>query len=123
MPKTPLPARPLPARPLPAQPPKAGARCGLPRGRSGRPLPAHGGAELYLASGPKRRSSAEAPIGPEAVARMADHSRLGPRGRMPLARRWLAQMRHWQGHSTAEAARTIRASDLSARAWIKKGWG
>lgn len=54
---------------------------------------------------------------------MADHYRIGQRVRVPLARQWLAQMLHWQGNSTAEVARTIRASDVSVRAWIKRGWG
>ncbi len=83
----------------------------------------YGGAELYLASGPKGRSAVEALVGPEAVARMADHYQLGQRVRVPLARQWLARMLHWQDNSTAEAARTIRASDVSLRARIKTGWG
>ena len=86
-------------------------------------LLAYGGGELYLASGPKGRSAVEALVGPEAVARMADHYQLGQRVRVPLARQGLARMLHWQDNSTAEAARTIRASDVSLRAWIKRGWG
>ena len=54
---------------------------------------------------------------------MDDHYQLGQRVRVPLARQGLARMLHWQGNSTAEAARTIRASDVSVRAWIKRGWG
>ena len=84
---------------------------------------AYGGAELYLASGPKGRSAVEALVGPEAVARMDDHYQLGQRVRVPLARQGLARMLHWQDNSTAEAARTIRASDVSLRARIKTGWG
>ena len=84
---------------------------------------AYGGAELYLAADPKGRSAVEALVGAEAVARMADHYRIGQRVRVPLARQWLAQMLHWQGHPTAEVARTIRATDVSVRAWIKRGWG
>lgn len=79
-----------------------------------------GGAELYLASDPKGRSAAEAVVGPDGVARMADHPLIGQRVRVPLARQWLARMLHWQGHSTAEIARTIRASDVSVRRWIKE---
>jgi len=52
---------------------------------------------------------------------MADHYRIGRRARVPLARAWLAAMLHWQGHSTAEIARTIRASDVSVRRWLKEG--
>ena len=44
-------------------------------------LLAYGGAEIYLASGPKGRSPAEALVGAEAVARMADHCQLGQRAR------------------------------------------
>ena len=86
-------------------------------------LLAYGGAELFLAADPKGRGSAEALVGAEAVARMADHYQIGPRVRVSLARQWLAQMLHWHGHSTAEVARTIRASDVSVRASIKRGWG
>lgn len=82
-----------------------------------------GGAELYLATDPKGRSSAESVVGAEGVARMADHYRIGQRARVPLARAWLAAMLHWQGHSTAEIARTIRASDVSVRRWLKEALG
>ena len=125
MPKAPLPARPTPRPPdaPPNRPRLAPDVDCLGAELAVRFLLAYGGAEIYLVSGPKGRSSAEALVGAEAVARMADHCQLGQRGRVPLARQWLARMLHWQGHSTARAARTIRASDGSVRAWIERGWG
>ena len=120
MPKAPLPARPMPRATAQGSRPM---RTAWGHELAVRFLLAYGGAELYLAADPKGRSSAEALVGPEAVARMADHYQLGQRVRVPLARQWLARMLHWQDNSTAEAARTIRASDVSVRAWIKRGWG
>ncbi len=119
MPQAPLPARPMPRTTAQVAP---YVEC-LGHELAVRFLLDYGGAEIYLAADPKGRSSAEALVGAEAVARMADHYQLGQRVRVPLARKWLAQMLHWQGHSTAEVARTIRASDVSVRAWIKRGWG
>jgi len=46
--------------------------------------------------------------------------RLQPQGRqlqrrVPLAQKWLAQMLNWQGHSTANIARTLQISDVSVQ--------
>ena len=40
--------------------------------------------------------------------------------RIPLAKRWLAAMLAWQGHSAAHIARTLRVTDTSARKWLKE---
>ncbi len=80
---------------------------------------AFGGSQVTLAKGGGSGAVAER-VGPEAVARMADHWAIGHKVRVPLAWKWTALMLLWQGHSTAEVARTIRASDATVRRW-KKG--
>ena len=79
-----------------------------------------GGAELYLAKTPKGRGEAEALFGAEAVAKLAAHGGITQR-RVPLANPWLARVYAWRGHSTASIARTLRASDVTVRRWIKEG--
>ena len=79
-----------------------------------------GGAELYLSKTPKGRSKAEAIFGAEAIAKLAAHSGITQR-RVPLAKPWLACVYAWRGHSTASIARTLRASDVTVRRWLKEG--
>lgn len=73
-----------------------------------------GGAELYLAQNPKGKSQVEAAIGFEKTRALAAQDHRLPR-RVPLAKKWLAQMLSWQGHSTAQIARTLRTTDTSVR--------
>ena len=81
-----------------------------------------GGAELYIPANPGAASSLCALVGAEATARMANHHRIGQHvRRVPLARRWLALMLHWQGHSIAQIARTLRATDVTVRNYISDG--
>jgi hypothetical protein len=81
-------------------------------------LLAFGGAEMAVPDSPNGRSAHEALIGPEAAARLsAVKDRL--QRRVPLAKAWLAAMLHWQGHSTAHIARTLRVSDTSVRNMLK----
>lgn len=110
----------LPARPMPSPPANAapyveclGAELAL------RFFLAFGGSEVTLAKGGGSGAVAEI-VGPEAVARMADHWAIGHKVRVPLARKWTALMLLWQGHSTAEVARTIRAADATVRRWKKE---
>ena len=81
-------------------------------------LLAFGGAELSLSVDPKGRSSVEALLGYEKAKALAAQPRL--QKRVPLAKRWLAAMLHWQGHSTAAIARQLRVSDVSVRRWLKE---
>lgn len=83
-------------------------------------LLAYGGAELYLADDPKGRCSHAELIGADLARALASHPRLSPRQRVPLAKRWLAAMLHWQGNSTAGIARQLRVSDVSVRRWLKE---
>jgi hypothetical protein len=82
-------------------------------------LLAYGGAEIYLASEPNGRAGHAELLGPEKARALAAHPRLGMRHRVPLAKRYLAAMLSWQGHSAAGIARTLRASDVSVRRWLK----
>ncbi len=81
-----------------------------------------GGAELYIAHLAGEASSLRALVGADAMARLASHHRIGQHiPRVPLARRWLALMLHWQGHSIAQIARTLRATDVTVRNYLKEG--
>ena len=77
-----------------------------------------GGAELYLAQNPGPNSKVVRMVGRDkAIALSKIDHRL--QRRVPLAKQWMAQYLRSQDMSVAEIARTIRASDISVRAWIK----
>lgn len=77
-----------------------------------------GGAELHLAQNPKGKGQVETVIGlDKARALAAQDHRL--QRRVPLAKKWLAQMLNWQGHSTAQIARTLRTTDVSVRRMLQ----
>jgi hypothetical protein len=83
-------------------------------------LLAFGGAEMVVPDAPNGRSAHEALIGPEAAARLsAVAHRL--QKRVPLADNWLAATLHWQGHSIASIARTLRTTDITVRNLLKAG--
>ena len=81
-------------------------------------LLAFGGAEMAVPDAPNGRSAHEALIGPQAAARLSAMSRHLQK-RVPLAKKWLAAMLHWQGHSIASIARTLRTTDITARNVLK----
>lgn len=79
-------------------------------------LLAFGGAELAIAAVPTDRAEYVRLIGQDkakALAAVADRLPL----RVPLAKKWLANMLRWQGHSNAQIARTLRVSEVSVRRW------
>jgi DNA-directed RNA polymerase specialized sigma24 family protein len=81
-----------------------------------------GGAGLYISRNAGADSAVAALVGHDAMARMADHPRIGAHiARVPLARRWLALTLHWQGHSIAQTARMLRISDVTVRGYISQG--
>ena len=82
-----------------------------------------GGAELYLAADPKGRSAVVALLGYHMAKELAARPSLTMQRRIPLAKRWLAAMLDWQGHSTAHIARTLRVTDASVRKWLKEAKG
>ena len=81
-------------------------------------LMAFGGAELYLGNQTKGQASHAALLTHDQAKALAANPRL--QRRVPLAKRWLAAMLHWQGNSTAAIARQLRVSDVSARRWLKE---
>jgi hypothetical protein len=79
-----------------------------------------GGAELHLATDPKGRGAVEKLVGAERAKTLAQSNSRAILKRVPLAKRWLARMLHWQGSSAADIARTLRATDVSVRRWLKE---
>jgi hypothetical protein len=78
-----------------------------------------GGAELHISNDPKGRSAVERLVGADKAKVLAESRNRAMQKRVPLAKRWLARMLHWQGHSGAHIARTLRATDVSVRGWLK----
>ena len=66
------------------------------------------------------RSRLEIMVGPDRAKALAGHPAMQMKQRVPLASKWLARMLHWQGLSTAEIARQVRASDTTVRRWVKE---
>lgn len=83
-------------------------------------LLALGGGELGISDRPGARSRLVQIIGPDAARRLAARAHLLPR-RIPLGNEWLARCLAAQGTPTAEIARTLRASDVAVRGWLKPG--
>lgn len=77
-----------------------------------------GGAELYLARTPQRRSKLVALVGEDKATKLAAAAERLPK-RVPLAKRWIAEVWSGQGLSTAQIARRLRASDVAVRGWLK----
>ena len=80
-----------------------------------------GGAGLYLAKSPKGRSASAEMFGADAMAKLAASDRIPPKSRIPLAKPWMARVFAWRGHSTASIARTLRATEVTVRRWLKDG--
>jgi hypothetical protein len=80
-----------------------------------------GGAELHFAADPRGTGAVEKLVGADKAKALAESRNQALQKRVPLAKRWLARMLHWQGHSTAQIARTLRATDVSVRGWLKDG--
>ena len=76
-----------------------------------------GGAELYLATAPKRSRLAQV-IGVDKAADLAAQAhRLS--ARVPVAKRWLARVMKSKGLSNAEIARKLHVTDVTVRAYLK----
>jgi hypothetical protein len=87
-----------------------------------------GGAPIYMAENPKGRGQLERLYGSDKAAELAASCGHLFKKRVPLAKRWLARMLHWKGHTKVQIARTLRASDVSVSAWLsdrqgKSGYG
>jgi hypothetical protein len=77
-----------------------------------------GGAELYFSKRPQERSRIAALVGEEKAIALAVASERLPK-RIPLGKRWIAQVYKARGLSTAEIARRLRATDVAVRGWLK----
>lgn len=81
-------------------------------------IEAFGGAEIYIAANPKSRSSVVEVVGyPKAKALAAISDRL-PR-RVPLVKRWRAQVYKSKGLKTAEIARKLGSAESTVREYLK----
>jgi hypothetical protein len=78
-----------------------------------------GGAELYIAASPTDRSRLHRLVGKEKTVALARQAHLLQR-RVPLAKPWLAACLHARGMPVAEIARTLRATDVTVRAWLRR---
>jgi len=85
-------------------------------------LPTFRGRDPYRAKDPKGCGKVEARVCVDLAtahaARAATDRRL--RKRIPLEKPRTAAMLAWQGHSTAEIARRLHASDVAVRGWLHK---
>ena len=78
-----------------------------------------GGATVYLPKTPAGQSEVERYIGRENLRRLSErHGDLYLR--VPLGNVWLAAALDAQGKSQSEIARTLRATDVTVRRWLKK---
>lgn len=75
-----------------------------------------GGAQLYLANDPQGKSDVEKLLGYHKLKELAARPSL--QRRIPLAKRWLAEMLDWKGYSKAAIARTLRISDSTVSRYL-----
>jgi ribosome-binding protein aMBF1 (putative translation factor) len=78
-----------------------------------------GGAELYLAREPKGRGRVEKLVGRDKAAALARASE-SMQKRIPLAKRWLAEVLQARGLSNADIARKMRVTDVTVRHYHKE---
>lgn len=78
-----------------------------------------GGAELYLARAPQRRSRVARLVGADRARALANISERLP-ARVPLAKPWCAAMLRARGLPVAEIARRLHASDVAVRGWLRR---
>ncbi len=75
-----------------------------------------GGSQIYIARSPTERSEAARAIGAQAVGKLA--RALGPGYyKIPIAKRWIAQVLFSRGESLNAIARIVRADVETVRRW------
>lgn len=79
-----------------------------------------GGAELHVGRQTKDRGAVAQLIGTEKAQALATSENRALQRRVPLAKRWLAEMLHWQGQSIAQIARTLRVTDVTVSSWLRR---
>jgi hypothetical protein len=77
-----------------------------------------GGAELYIAANPKRRSRLVKSVGFENAMALAKVSNK-LQARVPTSKPWIATVLKSKGLSVAEIARKLHSSDVAVRGWLK----
>ena len=80
-----------------------------------------GGAPLTLSENPQGRGALVHLVGEEKARDLALACAHLNKKRVPLAKRWLARALKVQGHSNAQIARTLRATDVSVSGWLRGG--
>lgn len=76
-----------------------------------------GGAELYLANSPKRSALAKL-VGVKKAAELAAVSHKLP-ARVPVPKKWMAQLLKTKQLSNAAIARKLHVTDVTVRAYLK----
>lgn len=80
-----------------------------------------GGAELYYASRPTRRSELVRRMGSDVARKLSvAHAEVGLLRRIPIGNRRIAATLRARGKTVSEIARTVRASDTTVRRWLKE---
>ena len=82
-------------------------------------LLAFGGTELFLSANPRGKSRAIEAVGRAKAIELAEVSQNLPM-RIPTAKPWIAGQLHQQGLSIVEIARTLHASDVAVRGWVRR---
>jgi hypothetical protein len=77
-----------------------------------------GGAPLTLSPNTRPTSALAHVVGEDRARELAERCGHLTKKRVPLAKRWLARALHVQGHSIAQIARTLRATDVSVSGWL-----
>ena len=80
-----------------------------------------GGAPLSLSENPEGRSALERLVGEANARELGRTCGHLAKKRVPLAKRWLARALKVHGHSHAQIARTLRATDVSVSGWLRGG--
>ncbi|TMV09840.1 helix-turn-helix domain-containing protein [Ruegeria sediminis] len=80
-------------------------------------LEAFGGSEIYIATNPKSRSSVAAVVGHAKAKALASIAERLQR-RVPLAKRWRAQVYYSKGLKKAQIARKLGVTDVTVRAYL-----
>jgi len=78
----------------------------------------YGGGELYIPRNPVIGSPLVTLLGMESAQALGVAADRLPK-RVPTGKPWIARVLHTQGLSATQIARTLHASDVSVRKWLK----
>ena len=77
-----------------------------------------GGAPVYLSLRPQDNSDLSQAIGPDNVKALAEELGVGHYYRVPINKRWLAQVMSRNGTSVLSIARKLHVSDVTVRKYL-----